>query len=76
MIDPIVYEVRKVREALASEFDFDIRKIVEDARRRQASSQSRVVSFETRGKASQPIGTAVPVSPAAPSLAAAPAAER
>lgn len=44
--DPIVDEVRAIREQLAAQFDFDIRKIVEDAQRRQLSSQARVVSFQ------------------------------
>jgi hypothetical protein len=44
--DPIVDEVRAIREQLAARFDFDIRKIVEDAQRRQATSQSRIVSFQ------------------------------
>lgn len=44
--DPIVDEVRAVREELAARFDFDIRKIVEDAQKRQTASQSRVVSFQ------------------------------
>ncbi len=30
--DPIVDEVRAIREQLAARFNFDIRKIVEDAR--------------------------------------------
>ena len=49
--DPIVDEVRAIREELAARFNFDIRKIVEDAQRRQAASQSRIVSFQ------QPIAT-------------------
>ena len=44
--DPIVEEVRAIREQLAAQFNFDIRKIVEDAQRRQATSKSRIVSFE------------------------------
>ena len=44
--DPIVDEVRAIREELAARFNFDIRKIVEDAQRRQAASQSRIVSFQ------------------------------
>lgn len=44
--DPIVDEVRAIREQLASRFDFDIRKIVEDAQTRQASSPERIVSFQ------------------------------
>ena len=52
--DPIVEEVRAIREELAAQFNFDIRKIVEDARRRQASSASRVVSFERPSQAPKP----------------------
>jgi hypothetical protein len=44
--DPIVEEVRAVRERLASEFNFDIRAIVADAQRRQATSNRKVVSFQ------------------------------
>lgn len=44
--DPIVEEVRTIREELAARFDFDIGKIVEDAQKRQASSQARVISFQ------------------------------
>ena len=44
--DPIVDEVRAIREQLAAQFDFDIRKIVEDTQRRQATSKSRIVSFQ------------------------------
>ena len=44
--DPIVEEVRAIREELAAKFDYDIREIVADAQRRQAASQSRIVSFQ------------------------------
>jgi len=44
--DPIVDEVRAIREQLAAKFNFDIRKIIEDAQQRQAASQARIVSFE------------------------------
>ena len=46
--DPIVEEVRAIREKLAAQFNFDLRKIVEDAQRRQAASKSKIVSFEPR----------------------------
>ncbi|HEX4129147.1 MAG TPA: hypothetical protein VHZ24_03830 [Pirellulales bacterium] len=59
--DPIVDEVRVIREQLAAQFDFDIRKIVADAQQRQASSQARVVSFQTPNRSPQP-GAAAPVS--------------
>lgn len=73
--DPIVDEVRAIREALAARFNFDIRKIVDDARRRQASSQARIVSYETPNQTLQPTGAAVPISQESKSLEAAPAAE-
>ena len=54
--DPIVDEVRAVRERLAAQFNFDIRMIIEDAQRRQATTKSRIVSFErpTQGAADRP----------------------
>jgi hypothetical protein len=74
--DPIVDEVRAIREELAARFDFDIRKIVEDARQRQASSQSRVVSYQKPNQPPQPTGAAIPASQDSKSLEAAPAAEQ
>jgi len=44
--DPIVEEVRAIREQLAAQFNFDIRLIIEDTQRRQATSKSRIVSFQ------------------------------
>ena len=60
--DPIVEEVRTIREQLAARFDFDIRKIVEDAQRRQAVSKSRIVAFERPKKAPLAPGDAILVS--------------
>jgi hypothetical protein len=74
--DPIVDEVRAIREKLAAQFDFDIRKIVEDSRRRQRSSGSRVVSFEKPNQSLQPTGAATSVSPDCKALEAAAVAER
>jgi hypothetical protein len=75
--DPIVDEVRAIREELAARFDFDIRKIVDDARNRQASSQARVVSFE---KSTQPFphpsGGDFPTSRDSTSCVRGPAVER
>jgi hypothetical protein len=73
--DPIVAEVRAIREQLSAKFDFDIRKIVADAQRRQASSQARVVSFEEPNHPLQPTGAAMAGS-AESQTPAAPAAER
>jgi hypothetical protein len=74
--DPIVEEVRAIREELAARFDFDIRKIVEDARKRQANSHARVVSFQKPNQMLQPTGAAGPVSSNTTLPEAAPAADR
>ncbi len=44
--DPILEEVWTIREQLAAQFQFDIRKIIEDTQRRQALSNNKIVSFE------------------------------
>ncbi len=49
--DPIVAEVRRVREELASRFDFDVAAIFADLRKRQAALGSRLVRPQ---KATQP----------------------
>jgi hypothetical protein len=54
--DPIVEEIRAIREQLAARFNFDIRKIVEDAQRRQAMSNAKIVSFEKPSRVPQPTG--------------------
>jgi hypothetical protein len=41
--DPIVSEVRQIREQLAAEFDFDVKAIFADLRRRQAALGDRLV---------------------------------
>ncbi len=74
--DPIVDEVRAIREELAAKFNFDIRKIVEDAQKRQASSKSRIVSFQKPSQASPPSGPGVAVSDNSHVPQAGPAAER
>ena len=48
--DPIVAEVRAIREQLAAQFDFDIRQMIADAQRRQAASGSRVIPPPPRVK--------------------------
>lgn len=73
--DPIVDEVRAIREELSARFNFDIRKIVEDARSRQAMSQSRVVSFQKPNQTLRPTGAAVPVPQDSTSPEASPAAD-
>jgi hypothetical protein len=43
--DSIVAEVRKAREEIAKRFNYDLRAIIEDAKKRQALSGRDVVSF-------------------------------
>ncbi|MGL5098051.1 MAG: hypothetical protein ACRDD1_20895 [Planctomycetia bacterium] len=45
MNDPIVDEVRRIREEHAAEFDYDLRAIFEDVKRRQEESGLTFVSF-------------------------------
>jgi len=46
--DEIVEEVRRVRDAQAAKFDYDIDAIVADARKRQQESGQKTVSFPPR----------------------------
>ena len=47
-IDPIVADVRKARDEIARRFNYDLRAVFEDAKRRQAASGRKVVSFPPR----------------------------
>ncbi|MCE5277375.1 MAG: hypothetical protein ABFD92_12175 [Planctomycetaceae bacterium] len=49
--DPIVDEVRKHRQARAARFKYDLRAMVEDARKREASGGRRIVTPPKRQKA-------------------------
>jgi hypothetical protein len=42
--DPIVAEVHRIREQLAAQFDFDVKAMFADMRKRQAALGSRLVS--------------------------------
>jgi hypothetical protein len=46
MNDPIVEEVRRARAEIAARNGNDLRRIFEDARRRQGSDGRRVVSYD------------------------------
>jgi hypothetical protein len=50
--DPIVDEVRRVREDLAARYGFDVRAILAASKRRQARSTHKVVSFVPKKKLS------------------------
>ena len=51
--DPIVLEVRRVREELAARFDFDVGAIFADIRKRQATLGSRLIRRKKDDKAEQ-----------------------
>lgn len=46
--DPIVEEVRRVRDKLAARFDYNIEAIIENARKEQEASGRKTVSFPRR----------------------------
>jgi hypothetical protein len=52
--DSIVEELRKPWEARAAKFGFNIRAMVEDARKRQAKSGHPIVDLAQQGKAGKP----------------------
>jgi len=43
--DPIVEEIRRIRQEHAARFNYDVRAIIEDARKRQQQGNRKVVSF-------------------------------
>ena len=50
MKDEIVDQVRQVREQQAAKFNYDLKAIFADARKREKTSGHRVVSFAPRPK--------------------------
>ena len=52
--DPIVQEVRRERERLSAQFNFDVHAIFEDLRRRQALLGAKLVKPQKRKEAKQP----------------------
>ena len=48
--DPIVEEVHRTREKLAAEYDFDVKAIFADIRKRQASLGDRLVPQKKRAE--------------------------
>jgi hypothetical protein len=43
--DPIVEEVQTIRDRLAAKFNYDLKAIIEDAKKRQYETGHAVVSF-------------------------------
>lgn len=48
MKDPIVEEVRRIRDEYAKRFDYDLKAIVEDIRRKENAHRDQLVSFPPR----------------------------
>ena len=46
--DPIVEEVRRIRQEYAKQFDYDVRAIAEDLRKREQQHRERLVSFPAK----------------------------
>ncbi|HEY3319169.1 MAG TPA: hypothetical protein VGP72_01675 [Planctomycetota bacterium] len=51
--DPIVAEVRRIRDELAARFNYDLDAIVRDARKRQKTSGHKVVNLGKRRRGKQ-----------------------
>ena len=79
MNDPIVDEVRRVRDAHAASFNYDLDAIFQNIKEQEKKSGLKFVSYPPRlvepNKTLQPSGTAMPISEDSRSLEAAPAAE-
>ena len=67
MTDPIVEEVRRVRDAHAARFNYDLDAIFQDIKEQEKKSGHTFVSGATRqivpNQALQPTGAAIPASP-------------
>jgi hypothetical protein len=46
--DPVVAEIRRIREELAAQFNYDLDAIIEDARRRYAADSRKVIRLPPR----------------------------
>ena len=79
MNDPIVDEIRRIRDAHAARFNYDLDAIYRDIKEQELASGRKFVSFVPTNaepnKTLQPTGAAIPVSRDIQPLPAAPAAE-
>jgi len=79
MNDPIVDEVRRVRDAHAAMFNYDLDAIFQDIKEQEKRSGLKFVSYPPRrtepNQPLQPTGAAIPVAQDFKSLEAAPASE-
>ncbi len=46
--DPIVEEVRRIRQEYAAQFNYDLRAMVQDLQKRQQEHSDRLVSFPSK----------------------------
>jgi hypothetical protein len=79
MNDPIVDEVRRVRDSHAARFDYDLDAIFRDIKEQERRSGLKFVAGVARGRPNQslqPTGPAVAVTDSSPFPQAGPAAER
>ncbi|MBF0102799.1 MAG: hypothetical protein HQK77_18000 [Desulfobacterales bacterium] len=53
MEDNIITEIRKIKDKLASEYDYDVRKILNDVIKRQRESGNRIVNLRKERLANQ-----------------------
>lgn len=53
--DPVVEEVRRIREQLAAKYEFDLDAILAAAKKRQSRSGSKTASFATKPKRTQTV---------------------
>jgi hypothetical protein len=70
--DPIVAEVRRIREELAARFNFDVKAIFADMRKRQAALGAMLVSREKQAEPAGTVGQEPPSNSSAPSDSVAP----
>ena len=79
MNDPIVDEVRRVRDANAARFQYDLDAIFRDIKEQEKKGGRTFVSFPPRkigpNQALQPTGAVTPVSPGSESPETAPTAD-
>ena len=77
MNDPIIDEIRKVREAHAAQFNYDLDAIFRDIKEREKQGRRKLVSFPPRkaetNEVLRPAGAAIPAAPDRTPLQSAPA---
>ncbi len=74
--DPIVDEVRRIRDAHAAKFNYDAEAIFQDIKELEKRSGRTYVSFADEGEAAKPAQAAIPASCAAKPLQPSPAVEQ